>query len=157
MLALVQKRALRVIAAFEALKGLAALAVIVGLVDLMHHDFRHLVIELIGHFGLNPHAHYSSILLHYADLLPGANIPMLVGVAIGYIALRWIEAYGLWNQRRWAEYLGAISGGLYIPFEVAHFVHHVSLINLVVLAANAFLVGFLTLQLSLRARRGAPH
>jgi hypothetical protein len=39
---------LRAIALFEAIKGIAALAVVIGVVDLMHRDVRHLAIELIG-------------------------------------------------------------------------------------------------------------
>jgi hypothetical protein len=54
---------LRAIAAFEAIKGIAALGVIFGVLDLMHRDVRHLAKELIGHFGWNPDAHYPSLLV----------------------------------------------------------------------------------------------
>ena len=30
--------------------------------------------ELIGRFHLNPEAHYPSVLLHYANLLPGVGL-----------------------------------------------------------------------------------
>jgi uncharacterized membrane protein (DUF2068 family) len=142
-----RRRALRAIAVFEAIKGVAALAALVGVLDLMHHDVRHLAIELIGRFGLNPDARYPSILLHYADLLPGANVRSLVLLALGYILVRLLEAYGLWNDRAWGEWLGALSGGLYVPFEIGHLMHRPSVINAVVLAGNVFVVGFLALQL----------
>jgi uncharacterized membrane protein (DUF2068 family) len=142
-----QRRALRAIAVFEAIKGAAALAAVIGILDLMHHDVRHLAIALIGRFGLNPDAHYPSILLHYADLLPGANVRLLVFVALGYILMRVLEAYGLWNDRVWGEWLGALSGGVYVPFEMVHAVHQPTAINGLVLAGNAFTVGFLAFQL----------
>jgi uncharacterized membrane protein (DUF2068 family) len=47
-------------------------------------------------------------------------------LAIGYIVVRMLEAYGLWNERAWGEWLGALSGGLYIPFEIGHLVHRPS-------------------------------
>ncbi len=119
----------------------------------MHHDVRHLAIELIGRFGLNPGSRYPSILLHYADLLPGANVRSLVFLAFGYIFVRAFEAYGLWNDRAWGEWLGALSGGLYIPFEIGHLVHRPSIINAAVLTANVFVVSFLAYQLS-RRRKG---
>lgn len=147
-----KRRALRAIAIFEATKGIAALAAIIGVLDLMHHDVRHLAMELIGHFGLNPDARYPSILLHYADLLPGANVRSLVFVAFGNILARLLEAYGLWNDRAWGEWLGALSGGLYIPFEIGHLMHRPSVINAAVLAGNVFVVGFLVYQLSRRRR-----
>ncbi|MGH8743428.1 MAG: DUF2127 domain-containing protein [Burkholderiales bacterium] len=140
-------RALRAIAVFEAIKGIAALAALIGVLDLMHRDVRHLAMELIGRFGLNPDAHYPSILLHYADLLPDANVRSLVLLAMGYILVRLLEAYGLWNDRAWAEWLGALSGGLYIPIEIGHLTHRPSVISAVVLAGNIFVVSFLVFQL----------
>ena len=150
-----RRRTLRAIAVFEAVKGVAALAAIVGVIDLMHHDVRHLAIELIGHFGQDPHARYPSILLHYANLLPGANVRSLVFLAIGYILLRLLEAYGLWNDRAWGERLAALSGGLYIPFEITHLVHQPSVISVVILAGNVFLVSFLVIQLWRRHKNDA--
>src|SRR5664279_1924798 len=103
-----KRRTLRSIAVFEAAKGIAALAAIIGVLDLMHRDVRHLAIELIGRFGQNPDAHYPSIILHYADLLPDTNVLTLVLLASGYILVRLLEAYGLWNDRAWGEWLGAL-------------------------------------------------
>lgn len=147
-----KRRALRGIAIFEAVKGMVALTVLVGVIDLMHHDVRHLAIELIGHFGLNPQARYPAIMLHYADLLPNANMHALIPLALGYIFVRLVEAYGLWHDQAWSEWLGTLSGTAYIPFELTHLIHRPSLINLAVLAGNAFVVGFLVFQLWLRTR-----
>jgi uncharacterized membrane protein (DUF2068 family) len=147
-----RRRALRAIAVFEAMKGIAAFAAVIGLVDLMHHDVHRLALELIGHFNLNPDAHYPSILLHYADLLPGANLRSLLFLALGYIIVRALEAYGLWYDRAWGEWLGALSGGLYVPFEFGHIAHRPSIINAAVLAGNIFVVSFLVYQLSRRRK-----
>jgi len=147
-----KRRALRTIAAFEAFKGLAAFAAVLGVLDLMHRDVRHLAIDLIGRFGWSPEAHYPSILLHYADLLPGANVRVLVFVAAAYVVLRLLEAYGLWNDRAWGEWLAALSGALYVPFEVHHLAHLPSLISAAVLAGNVFVVGFMTFLLWRRRR-----
>jgi len=142
-----RRRTVRAIAVFEAIKGAAALAAIIGVVDLMHHDARHLVIELIGRFHLTPEARFPSILLHYAELLPQADVRSLVYIALGYIAVRFLEAYGLWHEHAWGEWLGSLSAGLYIPFEVRHLLHRPSVISAVVLAGNVFVVGFLAYQL----------
>lgn len=146
------RRSLRAIAVFEGIKGLAAFAAVIGVLDLMHRDVRHLAIALIGHFGLNPNDHYPSILLHYADLLPDANVRALLLLALGYILVRLLEAYGLWNDRAWGEWLGALSGGLYIPFEIGHLVHRTSVINGLVLAGNGCVVGYLMFRLWRRRR-----
>ena len=142
-----KRRTLRAIAVFEAAKGIAALAAIIGVLDLMHRDVRHLAIELIGRFGQNPDAHYPSIVLHYADLLPDANVPSLVLLASGYILVRLLEAYGLWSDRAWGEWLAALSGAVYIPLEISYLTHRLSVISAAVLAGNVFVVSFLVFQL----------
>ncbi len=144
---LARRRTLRAIAIFEAVKGIAALALMVGVLDLIHRDIRHLAMELIGHFGLNPDAHYPAILLQYATMLSDINPASLVLLGVVYITVRLSEAYGLWNDRAWAEWLAALSGALYIPFELHHLLYRPSLINAAVLASNAFVVGFMTYQL----------
>ena len=152
-----KRRTLRAIAVFEAIKGIAAFAAIIGVLDLMHHDVRHLAIELIGRFGLNPNAHYPSILLHYAELVPNADIHSLVILAFVYILVRLLEGYGLWNDLAWGEWLGALSGGLYIPFETGHLIHQPSAVNGIVLAGNVFMVSFLAIQLWSRRTNDTTH
>lgn len=149
------RKTLHAIAAFEALKGFAALAALLGLLDLVHHDVRHLAIELIGRFGLNPDARYPSLLLHYADLLPGAHLQSLVMLGGCYVALRLVEAYGLWFDKTWGEVLAALSGGLYIPFELGHLWHRPTAIAALVLASNGLLTGYLVFRLWHRRRAAA--
>ncbi len=151
------RRTLHAIAVFEAVKGIAALAAVIGVLDLLHRDVRHLAIDLIGRFHLNPDGRYPSILLHYADLLPGADLRSLLLLASAYILVRFLEAYGLWNERAWGEWLGALSGGLYIPFEIGHLLHRPSLISAGVLAGNVFVVSFLAWQLRRRPTAGTAR
>ena len=142
-----QRKALRAIAVFEATKGVAVLAGLIGLIDLLNSDVQAAVLALIGRFGLDPDAPYPSMLLHYAALLPDADIRMLVILASAYISLRAVEATGLWFAQAWAEYLGALSGGIYIPFEVSHFIHEPDLINAGIVLINTTIVGYLVYAL----------
>jgi uncharacterized membrane protein (DUF2068 family) len=137
------KSGLRLIAAFEALKGIAALALLIGVLDLMHQDMRAIAMALIGRFGLDPEGHYSSLLMHYAELIPQANRIQLVELGIAYALLRFAEAYGLWCDLVWGEYLAALSGVLYIPFEIEHLVRQPDLTSLAILVFNALVVAYL--------------
>lgn len=146
----VRRRALRAIAFFEAAKGLAALAAGVGLLQLLHHDIHRLALALLWRFHLDPALPYPTLLLHYADLLSAINLRTLAPVALAYIAVRFLEAWGLWREKTWAEWLGALSGALYIPLEVAHLAHRPGAINAGVLLVNVVVVGFLAFQLWMR-------
>ena len=141
---------------FEAFKGVAALLIGIGLLELLHHDLRRLVLELVGHFGLDASQHFPALLLAYAERLnntPLATLELLLGA---YLAIRLTEAYGLWQAHAWAEWLGALSGGLYIPFELHHLWHAPSTVSALVLAINALIVGFLAGQLWHRRRGVVP-
>lgn len=145
-----RRRALRAIAIFEAAKGLAALAAGVGLLQLLHHDIHRLALALLWRFHLDPALPYPTLLLHYADLLSAIDLRTLAPVALAYIAVRFVEAWGLWKEKTWAEWLGALSGALYIPLEVAHLAHRPGAINAGVLLVNVVVVGFLGFQLWMR-------
>jgi uncharacterized membrane protein (DUF2068 family) len=134
-------------------KGGVAFAASLGFLSLLHHDLHGLAVELIEHFGLKPGAHYPSIILHYADLLADTNLQELVLLAGGYVLLRFVEAYGLWYQRTWGQWVGALSGALYVPFELWHLANQPSLPGVLVLVSNLAIVGFLA-YLLWRGRRG---
>lgn len=136
-------RTLQTIAVVEAVKGVAVLAASIGLLGYLHHDARHLVHELVRHFGLHPDAPYPMLLAHYADLLEDTSLRMLVSFAAGYALLRLIEAYGLWHERSWGEWLGALSGAVYIPFEVHHMLTSPSVPGAAVFVLNVLIVAFL--------------
>jgi uncharacterized membrane protein (DUF2068 family) len=142
-----QRQALHAIAVFEAIKGVAALAALIGVVDLMHQDIKALVMALIGRFGLSPEGHYSTLLLHYAELIPQANLTQIVELALAYVFLRFLEAYGLWKDKVWGEYLGALSGGIYIPFELRHWLHQPDWISALTLLFNCLIVAYLVIVL----------
>ena len=148
-----QRQALRAIAAFEALKGVAALAASLGFVGLLHHDLHHLVASLIGHIGLKPGDRYPAMVLTDIDQLLSADLRPLLLAATAYVLVRFTEAYGLWKDRWWGEWLGALSGALYIPFELWHFAHHPSVASAAVALTNMAVVGFLGQQLW-RRRQG---
>jgi len=147
-----KQRALRSIAATEAFKGFVALAAGLGLIGLLHRDLHHVAAALIGHIGLDPGARYPALFLHEVDLLRDANSRSLLLAAAGYALVRFLESYGLWHERAWGEWLGALSGALYVPFELRHLIHRPTVATAIVIAANIVVVGFLVWQIWSRRR-----
>jgi len=141
------RKALETIAAFEGIKGIAAIAASFGLLSLAHHDVRAMAYALIGHFHLDPDAHYPRILLDQASMLANANVRQTVLLAWAYAALRFTEGYGLWRDRAWAEWLAAVSGAVYLPLELRHLVAHTTGINAIVLLGNVAVVAYMVVTL----------
>ena len=70
-----------------------------------------------------------------------------------YGTVRFIEAYGLWRERRWAEWLAAGSGGLYLPVELYEMARGFAWLAVTGLVINALIVGVMVD--ALRPKRAA--
>ena len=145
--------ALRAVALFEAAKGILVILVGFGLLSLIHHDAQHFAERLVAHAHLNPASRYPRIFLDIAGQMTDGRLLLLALGAGTYAGARLVEAYGLWFGRLWAEWFAALSGGIYIPFELFEIYERASWIGVVALLLNLAIVAFMALSL-LRARQG---
>lgn len=148
--------ALRAVALIEAFKGAVVLLAASGLLALVHRDLNDLAARLVAHAHLNPAAHYPHIFLDAVSQLQQPRLLWLAAGAALYGAVRLAEAYGLWTDRAWAEWLAALSGGLYVPIEVAELLHRPTVLGAAVLAVNAAVVAVMVRALLQRRRRPTP-
>lgn len=145
-------RGVRVVAALEAAKGFVVLLAGFGVVGLVHRGLEPVADELVRHTHLNLASRYPRIFLDLLENLSDQRLWGLAALAFGYAALRFIEAYGLWRERRWAEWFGVASGGIYVPFELYELAEGVSWLKLSTLAINLAVVGYLGYALWLSSR-----
>lgn len=143
------KAGLRAIALFEGLKGLLVLAAGFGAAALVHRDLQLVAEEVVSHFHLNPASRFPRIFVDAASRTTDARLWAFAALAAAYAAIRLAEAYGLWNARRWAEWLGAASGGLYVPIEVYEIAHRLTITRAALLIGNLLVVAYLWRQLQL--------
>ena len=54
-----------------------------------------------------------------------------------------MEGVGLWQRRRWAEYLTVVATSLLVPLEVYELVHHATLLKVGGLVVNLLIVAYL--------------
>lgn len=133
----------RAVALFEAAKGTLVLLTGFGALSLIHHDAQRFAEQLVGHLHLNPAKHYPRIFIDTAAHLTDARLWMLATLAATYGLVRFVEAYGLWHGRRWAEWFAAVSGGIYIPFELYELFQGINWLSLGALVANVLIVGLM--------------
>lgn len=136
-------QALRSIALYEAGKGALILLTGLGLLSLLHRDVEHFAEQLLRHLHLNPASHYPHIFLDAANHLTEPRILLLAVGAAAYSAVRFVEAYGLWRGRQWAEWFAALSGGIYIPFEIRELQVRMTVLSLGALVVNMAIVLFM--------------
>jgi uncharacterized membrane protein (DUF2068 family) len=137
------KYGLRTVAVVEAVKGVAAVALCVVLLSLLHKDLDSVVDHLTDWLRLNPDSRVADWFYDLADRTTGRGIWTAVSVGLAYSTARFVEAYGLWNELHWAEWFAAISGAVYVPFEVFWLIEHPQWIRFVVLSGNLIVVSYI--------------
>jgi uncharacterized membrane protein (DUF2068 family) len=135
---------LKAAAIFEALKGLLVILAGLGLLAFAHRDAQAFAERLVVHLHLNPARHYPRIFIEAAGRLTDARIWFIATGAFAYSALRFAEAYGLWRARSWAEWIGIVSGSVYLPAEVIALVRRPTILKAILLILNALLVAYLS-------------
>jgi len=138
------KVGLKAAALFEALKGLLVILAGLGLLTFVHRDAQAFAERLVLHLHLNPARHYPRIFIEAAGRLTDARIWFIATGAFAYSALRFAEAYGLWRARPWAEWIGIVSGSVYLPAEVIAMVRRPTILKAILLILNALLVAYLS-------------
>ncbi len=148
-------KALKPIAVFEALKGALVLVAGFGLLSFLGKDADDLAERLVHRMHLDPANHYPQIFIRAMNEISDTNLWLMAGFAALYAAVRFAEAYGLWHERRWAEWLAAISGGVYVPIEIYELAHRVTWIRVSALTLNLLVVGYMVWLLTENRRRRA--
>ena len=143
---------LRVVALFEGAQGVLVLVAGFGLLSLIHRDVQRIAEEIVRHFHINPASRYPRIFLQASAALTSQRLWLLASMALLYSALRLIEAYGLWQSRRWAQYFAVISGGLYLPVEIYELFLRITWPKALVVAVNIGVVGYLVWHIGYRMR-----
>src|SRR5438128_12267487 len=97
---------------------------------------------------MNPASHYPQALIEAAGNVTDTKLLITALLAIGYAAIRLIEAYGLWHGFAWAEWFAIITGGMYLPLEVYEVVKKVTVVKVCGFVAKRAIVIY-----RIRARR----
>lgn len=146
---------LKGIALLEAAKGALVVLAGIGLAALLHRDAQALAEAIVARLHLNPGSRYPTIFLSLAAHPDDPRLWAIGASAAVYAAMRFAEAYGLWHERPWAQWLGVWSGAIYIPVELYEAARHPTWIHIGVAVANMAIVAYLAA--SLARRRGTPR
>lgn len=145
---------LRFVAAFEAAKGVLVLAVGCGLLAAVHHDLQNWAEQIVRGFHLNPARHYPQVFLRFAAATTDRQLWAMAAGAFCYAVVRFIEAWGLWHDRSWAEWFAVLSGGLYLPVELLELFHRRSVPLVFVFVLNLLVVVWLGRRLAKTKEQG---
>lgn len=149
-------RTLRLVAVMEAIKGAIVFGAGFGLLSLLHRDVRRLAESLVTRLHIDPERHFAGVFLTAASKVTDARLWGLAALALAYSTIRFAEGYGLWLNRRWAAWLGAVSGAIYIPVEAYELWHKPGGLKVGTLVLNVAVVAYLVWTLQ-RSRSSATE
>jgi uncharacterized membrane protein (DUF2068 family) len=86
--------------------------------------------------------------------LESDTIKLVGAIFVAYAAIEGIEAWGLWYQRRWAEYLTFLVTASLLPLEVYELAHRLSPFKLLAFVINVAVVAYLLVAKRLFGLRG---
>jgi uncharacterized membrane protein (DUF2068 family) len=142
---------LRAVASFEAFKGI--LVILLGLFVVIYHQRAEDVTEnLLDHLHINPDRRLGNALMHAAATVSDARLWTIAAAIVAYSTVRFVEAWGLWHRRVWAEWFALLSGAMYLPLELLKVAERTTWERIAVLAINAVIVLYM-LYIRLRERR----
>jgi len=147
------KNALRLVASFEFIKGAFVLLIGIAALLLVHQDAWVIAESLLALLHISTDRHSAQVFLDFADNITDARLWTAAQLAFAYSALRFTEAYGLWKQRTWAEWIAFISGTLFLPFEIRALIRGVTIARSLLFAVNVAIVFYMLFLLREGRRR----
>lgn len=130
---------LRAVATFEATKGIAVLGLGI-LLFFVHSHAEDFTASLLYHLHIDPDRHLGLALMNAAAKLTDARLLTIASAVISYATVRFVEAWGLWNRRVWAEWFALLSGCLYLPWECLKLAERVDWERVSVLVINIAII-----------------
>ncbi len=143
---------LRAVASFEAIKGVLVLLLGITLLA-VHRQAEDYAESLLYHLHMDHDRRISHVLIDAASKLTDARVWTIAAAALSYSSVRFIEAWGLWNRRVWAEWFALLSGAMYLPWEILKLVERVDWERIGVLLINLLIVLYM-LWIRVRASGG---
>lgn len=139
------KRGLRTIAGIELSKGVVVLICAVAVVALLKRDFdlEEAAQNLLYMLHVDPEKRLSLLFVDAAGRVQDANLKVIGAAACVYSLMRFIEAYGLWMKRVWAEWFALLSGLVYLPLEIRELLRGVTTFKWLVLITNVVIVAYI--------------
>jgi uncharacterized membrane protein (DUF2068 family) len=135
-----QRRVLRAVATLEFGKGIFVVAMGVCALALVHRVVWLIAESLLALLHVNTDRRSAQLFLDFADTITNARLWAAARFAFAYAALRFTEAYGLWKERTWAEWVALISGALLLPWEVRELMRGISLFRVALFVINLAVV-----------------
>lgn len=135
------------IAAERGVRAIVLVAIGLVLITHTHTDWAAAITRVTKDVGFDPSDNGIQRIIAKIHAIRPSRLGFYGVVAIAYGALEATEAYGLWNQRRWAEYLTVIATAVLLVPEVWEIAKGATWLKVGALIVNLAIVAYLVYRL----------
>jgi len=141
------ENSVRLVAVFEFLKGLLVFLVGLGMISFLEPSLMKFLNEIVSHFHLDPAKNTPDVIIVALTNPTQSELLMMGTCALIYTFMRIVEAFGLWFQYEWAQWLGLSTAFIYIPFEIVEIIQGNKGFGFSFLFINIFVIAILSFSL----------
>lgn len=136
---------LRSIATVETTKGIVVLLASFALIVVLRNNvnLEHVAVAILNFLHIDPDRAFATWFITVAGDAEDLQVRLVALGAGAYSGLRFIEAYGLWNSRVWAQWMALLSGSIYLPPEIYALIKHPSWLHWTFLITNLLVLGYI--------------
>ena len=131
----------------KTVKAIVLVVVAFKLISLVDQDVHTWAADFVTRHGIDIGNRYVHAALERLVGISNSQIITWSVIAFFYSAVLLIEALGLWFQKRWAEYMTAISTALLLPVELYEIYERFTWVRIAILVINIFIVWYLATRL----------
>ena len=131
----------------KTVKAIVLIVVGLKLLTLFDQDVHGWASDLVTRHGIDVGNRFVHAALERLVGVTNSQIVTFGVVALFYSAVLLVEATGLWLQKRWAEYLTAISTALLLPLELYEMYERFTWVRIAIFVINIFIVWYLATRL----------
>ncbi len=136
-------RGLLLIGLFKLSKATLSVALGVGALKLLHHDFPSVILHVTDALRIDPESRIVGLLMSKADLVGAEQLRQFSVLTFGYAVLCLIEGTGLVLEKRWAEYFTLTLTTLALPWECFELYKEWTTLRIALLIVNLAVLGYL--------------
>jgi uncharacterized membrane protein (DUF2068 family) len=113
--------------------------------------------DLVTRHGIDVANRFVAAILERLVGVTARQVTIWSAIAFVYAVLLFTEGVGLWLQKRWAEYLTVGATAALLPVEIYELFQHFTIVRVVILAINIFIVWYLVTRLRDETRLPSPE
>jgi uncharacterized membrane protein (DUF2068 family) len=134
---------LKLIIFYKTSMGIGELILTISFFNFFGTDLASAVTSMAITLHLNPESYMVGEVIKYAGMVSGGVVRNVTLVIFSFGVINLVESYGLHKRQRWAEWMTVVGTGLMIPYEIYEILKHVTMLKVLILIINSFIVYYL--------------